>query len=111
VEWRLARETEVLGENLPQRHFIHHISHMIVIGSSRLVIKYLTVCEHFRKETTVSRMSVVQHGLALRSMWQPSEYVTACELVHLYIRRRPPAVTRIVVFVQAPCQSSLSPFR
>jgi hypothetical protein len=21
VEWRLARETEVLGENLPQRHF------------------------------------------------------------------------------------------
>jgi hypothetical protein len=24
VEWRLAWETEVLGGNLPQRHFVHH---------------------------------------------------------------------------------------
>jgi hypothetical protein len=27
VEWRLAGETEVFGENPPQRHFVHHKSH------------------------------------------------------------------------------------
>jgi hypothetical protein len=28
VEWRLAGETEVVGENLPQCHFANHKSHM-----------------------------------------------------------------------------------
>jgi hypothetical protein len=39
VEKRLAGETEVLGENLAQRHFVHHKSHMTrpaAVGSQRL---------------------------------------------------------------------------
>jgi hypothetical protein len=28
VDWELAGETEVFGENLSQRHFVHNKSHM-----------------------------------------------------------------------------------
>jgi hypothetical protein len=32
VEWELAGETEVLGETLPQCHFVHHKFYMIWAG-------------------------------------------------------------------------------
>jgi hypothetical protein len=34
VEWWLLGETEVLGENLSQCHFVHHKSHMTCSGAN-----------------------------------------------------------------------------
>jgi hypothetical protein len=54
VEWKLAWETEVLGQNLPLRHFVHHKSHTIrpraaAVGSQRLTawaMIVVGVCMH-----------------------------------------------------------------
>jgi hypothetical protein len=32
VEWKLAGGTEVLEENMSQRRFVHHKSHMTISG-------------------------------------------------------------------------------
>jgi hypothetical protein len=40
VEWALAGETEVLGENLLQGHFVHHKSHMTWTGIKRGLLRW-----------------------------------------------------------------------
>jgi hypothetical protein len=43
VDWRLAGETEVLRENLPQCRFVHQKSHMAAaVGSQQQCLSYGT---------------------------------------------------------------------
>jgi hypothetical protein len=44
VEWRLAGETEVPGENLPQHHFVHQKSHMTGPGHVTCNTKHVSKC-------------------------------------------------------------------
>jgi hypothetical protein len=44
VEWRLAVKTELIGENPPQRHFVHHKSHLTRPGILLWLLFNLKCC-------------------------------------------------------------------
>jgi hypothetical protein len=66
VEWRLTGETEVLGENRPRRHFVHHKSHMTRPGleprAAAVGRQRLTAWAVARPHYTVLAEEEVQEG-------------------------------------------------
>jgi hypothetical protein len=52
--WRLAGETEVLVENPPQRHFVHHKFHLIRPGIEPGLPRWETSCVEIRCQGTAA---------------------------------------------------------
>jgi hypothetical protein len=85
VEWRLAGETEVLGENLPQRHFVHHKSPLTRPG---LDARAAAVGSQRLTAWAMARPNQLTNSTELSPPWEANSRLATQEFPTYYGNRR-----------------------
>jgi hypothetical protein len=85
VEWWLAGETEVLGENLPQCRFVHHKTHMPAwtqTWSAALGSQRLTAWDTARLLVQATEIKLKMEGGRTGKVWNYTFYLFIYNLIN-----------------------------